>query len=39
MRDFTFLLTIGALVGAALATRIAMLRAHLEDLPPAPQGH
>lgn len=39
MRDLTFLLTLGALVSANLATRIAVLRARFDDLPPAPREH
>jgi hypothetical protein len=39
MRDLAFLLTLGAVVGATLATRIAVLRARLGGLPPAPREH
>ena len=39
MRDLAFLLTLGAVMGATLATRIAVLRARLDGLPLAPQEH
>jgi len=39
MYIFTFLLTLGALVGVTLATHIAVLRARLDGLPSAPHEH